>query len=698
MSDLIKRLFGNNPSEKPVRENSTNDLIVERELWSDKNSVSDGYFRTMEKMQEAISKRNYEKAGRLVRENLEYIPSFVKEACAEYGSFDISSIPVLQQGGTILALLNDNEGLVRMREIVASMPELSPWIENVERHRRDLDLFQAILDTVEKHPNCLQTEVKRLVGETDGHQVANLISYLDKAGKIVRVKTGRAYNLLPSDSPDVPTPPPKRVVGSHRKHQNPPRLIEIDISSLSYVPLPRAPMRWEAQAGRELKGVPAPEPQNYFEVHDADWSIMAIEKIPLEERPDTAFRQMHPTDSGLFIIDDLGNADGLGQIEAAALRYDRNGKLIAKKGFQHGVYHIGVHFLGHGLIAMSKDCVAHAYDDNLELVLETALAQAPEILPLIKRFEIQEDQLKNHIRCVALSRNATRYLFTAVDEAWCVDMEGKSLWGVKMPLQESWTRVAAPSDEFGTSDEVNHALSLMDLSLPVTPEDLKSRYHELAKQLHPDLNPEDPQAHDRMKELNSAAEVLTGIDAKALPQYTGATFVDEMENIEFEVDGETFTLGFAMSADEVYASDWIYAAGFAANSDAFYIASYSGRVVLVNERGEGVRVYDIGSVPHRIVDTGDYLYLLTGTRLYVLRDDALHALVDTFDGGDLIVAQTGFGLLEKKRLRWFHEDGSYLGSVISKDPIRRVYSKDNGIVVETRQRRAFVQGVSAWWE
>ena len=696
MSDLIKRLFGNNPSEKPVREKSTDDLIVEQELWSDKNSVSDVYFRTMEKMQEAISRRNYEKAGRLVRENLEYVPSFVKESRAEYGSFDVSSIPVLQQGGTILALLNDNEGLVRMREIVASTPELLPWVENVERHQYDLHLFQAILKAVKKHPNCLQTEVKRLLGETDGRRVANLISYLDKAGKIVRVKTGRAYNLLPSDSPDVPTPPPKRVVGPHRTHQNPPRLNEIDISSLSYVPLPRAPMRWEAQSGREQEEIP--EPQNYFEVHDADWSIMAIEKIRLEERPDTAFRQMHPTDSGLFIIDDLGNADGLGQIEAAALRYDRNGKLVAKKRLQHGVYRIGVHSLGHGLIAMSKDCVVHAYDDNLELVLETALTQTPEILPLIKRFEIQEDQLKNHIRCVALSQNATRYLFTAVDEAWCVDMEGKGLWGVKMPLQEGWTRVATPSDEFGTSDEVSQALSLMGLSLPLMPEDLKSRYHELAKQLHPDLNPEDPQAHDRMKALNAAAEMLTGVDARSLPEYTGATFVTEMESMEFEVDSETFTLSFGMSADEASASDWIYAAGFAANSDASYIASYSGRVVLINEKGEGVRVYDIGSVPHRIVDTGDYLYLLTGTRLYVLRDDALHALVDAFDGGDLIVAQTGFGLLEKKRLRWFHEDGKYLGSIISKDPIRRVYSKGDGIVVETRQRRAFVQGVSAWWE
>lgn len=81
----------------------------------------------------------------------------------------------------------------------------------------------------------------------------------------------------------------------------------------------------------------------------------------------------------------------------------------------------------------------------------------------------------------------------------------------------------------------------------------------------------------------------------------------------------------------------------------------------------------------------------------MLHNDALHALVDTFDGGDLVIAQTAFGLLEKKRLRWFHEDGQYMGSVVSKDPIRRVYSTAEGMAVETRRQRAIVQGVPTWW-
>ena len=245
---------------------------------------------------------------------------------------------------------------------------------------------------------------------------------------------------------------------------------------------------------------------------------------------------------------------------------------------------------------------------------------------------------------------------------------------------------------------MDRALVLMGLSLPLTPENLKRRYRELAKEWHPDLNPGDSQAGEKMKALTAAAEVMTGVDASALPRYAGATFVREVNRTEVEIGGIRLTTSIGMQVGERHASDWIYAAGFAAQSDAVYLAGYSGRVVLVDEEGAGTRVYDVGSVPRRIVDTGDYLYLLTDTRLYVLREDALHALVDTSDGGDLIVAQTAFGLLEKKRLRWFREDGRHLGTVLTKDPIRRVYATDEGMAVETRQRRALVEGVPAWWE
>jgi len=72
--------------------------------------------------------------------------------------------------------------------------------------------------------------------------------------------------------------------------------------------------------------------------------------------------------------------------------------------------------------------------------------------------------------------------------------------------------------------------------------------------------------------------------------------------------------------------------------------------------------------------------------------------VDVFGGGDLIIAQTGFGLLEEKRFRWFSEDGTFVGQVLSRSPIRRVYYSESGMVVETREHKAVIGGVSNWWE
>ncbi len=696
MLRFIKRLLENRPVAADKRQAGETELSDACPYRFGDYQVADRYFDTMSRMQAAISDRNYARAAELVHENMQHIPDWVVERRRDHEEFDIRSIPALEQGGTVLALVGDHEGLARMHEIVISVPELDPWTDGVKRHQYDLQLFEAIQDVIATHPKCLQTEIKRLIHEEDGRRVARLLSYLDKAGKIVRVKVDGTYRLLPPGSRDIPTPPRKRMPDSHRTGHKPP-LREIDVASLRYVPLPRAPQQWE-EAQSRLEQAAVPEMGEYFDVLDADWQIATIDKIPYSKRPDTAFRQTYPTDSGVLVIDDLGKADGLGQIEAAALRYDRTGALAAKKALLHDVYRVGVHPLGCGLIAMSRHCVIHAYNDRLESILETPLVESPEIRAMRKRIEIPDDQIRNHIRCVALSRDASRYLFTAVDEAWCVGMGGEGVWGVKLPIKEGWRRVSIPSSEFGTSAEVDSALALMGLSLPIAPETLKQRYRELAKQWHPDLNPRDYEASEKMKALTAAAEILTGIETNALPHYTGATFVQEIEHTEVEVGGIRFTVSVGMQAGETDVSDWIYAAGFASGSDAVYLAGYSGRIVQVDDKGNGVRVYDIGSVPRRIVDTGDYLYLLTDTRLYVLRGDALHALVDTFEGGDLVVAQTAFGLLEKKRLRWFNKDGQYLGSIISKEPIRRVYATDEGMIIETRQRRAVILGVTNWWE
>lgn len=649
-------------------------------------------------MQEAVSRCDYERAARLARENLRQVLTFVRSTKRSYGSFDISSVPALEVGGTLLALVGDDEGLAEMRRIVTSNRALESWVDTIEQHEEDSRLFTVILEAVRQNPGCRQTDMKSLVNIEDGRRVATLIGWLEKAGKITREKQGKTYAIWPAGAVQAPAFPLKRNVHSHRMDRNLPRMREIDVARISYVPLPRSPLRWEEVQVRG-EAAEVPEPADHFEVRDANgWGVETIEKIPPVEKPDTAFRQLHPLHSGLLMVDDLGKAEGLGRIPAAVLHYGRSGELLAKKPLLHDIYRIEVNPMGRGLIAMSKDCVVHIYDDALECILETTLADAPEIRAVRKRFDIPDDQLKNHIRCVALSRDGSRYIFTVVDEAWCVGTDGRGLWGVKLPIKDGWTRIAEPGETFGTSGEIKQALSLMGMSYPFTPEDMKKRYRQLAKEWHPDLNPGDPTATERMKALTAAMQLLTGIRENALPAYTEVQYARDMTRSEIDAGGMKFTMTASYAVGEIHAADWIYAASFAGRSGAVFLAGYSGRVVVVTESGEPIRAYDIGSVPRRIVDTGDYLYILTDTRLYLLRDETLHTIIDTFDSGDLIVAQTGFGLLEKKRFRWFREDGTYFGSIVTKDPIRRVYAAPGGIMVETRTRRAFVRGAPEWWE
>lgn len=692
MLRFIRRLLSGDPSGLADPDTDRSSPNTHRSNDWEEQEATDAYFDSLNLMQEAISSRDYERAGRLVRENMRHIPGWVREWRRDYDSFDIPSIPALQQGGVVLALLGDEEGLNIMRELVGSVPELEQRIEDVDLRQQDRHLFESILRLVADKPNCLQTEVKSLIGEEDGRRVANLIAYLEKAGKIRRIRTGRTHRLVLPGSADEPPLPPRRIVQSHRVDHTPPRLHEIDLESLSYVPLPRAPQPKDAPVSCEPE---APNEGRQFEIRDTDWQIAAVEEIPLAQRPDPAFRQVHATSSGFVLIDDLGNSEGLGHLESAAIRYDRVGNLTEHERFTHDVYRVGVHPLGSGLIALSRNCIAHAYDDHLTPIFETALADAPEIPALKNRFNIRDDQLKNHIRCVALSRDAGRYLYTCADEAWCVDSTGQGLWGARMPIEEGWTRIHTTTSRFGTSEDVARALDRMGLALPLTPEKLRRRYLDLAKQWHPDINPADPQAGTRMQALNAAAEVLGGIEEGELPRYFRE---GERQEYKVKMGGVEVTVDLRMEVTERAVADWIYAAGFAGHSDAVYLASYSGRVVHVDEQGTATRAFDIGSVPRRIVDTGDYLYLLTDARLYVLRDDALHAIVDTSDGGGLVVATSAFGLLEKKRFRWFREDGRHMGTILSKDPIRRVYATDKGMAVETRRRRAYVESDHTWWE
>lgn len=64
---------------------------------------------------------------------------------------------------------------------------------------------------------------------------------------------------------------------------------------------------------------------------------------------------------------------------------------------------------------------------------------------------------------------------------------------------------------------------ILGVSRQATPDEIKSAYRKLARQYHPDVNPGNPEAEEKFKELSQAYSVLSDPDRKARFDRTGST-------------------------------------------------------------------------------------------------------------------------------------------------------------------------------
>ena len=67
---------------------------------------------------------------------------------------------------------------------------------------------------------------------------------------------------------------------------------------------------------------------------------------------------------------------------------------------------------------------------------------------------------------------------------------------------------------------------VLEIDKSASDEDIKKAYRRLAKKYHPDLNPGDKTAEEKMKEVNGAYEILSDKDKKAKYDQFGHAGVD----------------------------------------------------------------------------------------------------------------------------------------------------------------------------
>ncbi|WP_417277345.1 J domain-containing protein [Castellaniella sp.] len=507
------------------------------------------------------------------------------------------------------------------------------------------------------------------IGEVIAKAYSKLIVQRMKSGQLgaAAKQCVEMFELVPDHVKDVDRRRFNRILGlmdkAGKKHDHKP----VEVSNLSSIPL-------------------------FTVSDDAPWALMGERKLQSNEQPDSTFEIAAMDANGIWLIDRAASSEDRPEVKGVLRRIDRHGLFVGEKALLHDVYRTGAAAVGSSIAIMDSSGVLHIYDAELNVIAESNLREDPRVVDHFQTINTNYwGEFKSQVRAVDSAPEGDRYLFTLADEAWCCTTVGVAVWGVVMPLKEGWKRVVGRSERVGAGQDVEDALRLFGLSLPVDPADIKRKYRKLAQVHHPDRNPSDPAATEKMKSLNRAFEILTGVDPTTLGFEESDVTYFARTAPEHVVELEGFRLEITITGGTP--QDWVYAASFAADGGA-YLATYSGKVILVSQKGQPEVVYDIGTCPSEIIDVGRYTYFLTPTRLYVVENKTkLVALLDVFRQGRLLVSHTGFGLLSGKRLQWFTEAGVKVGELTARDPIRAIHAAEGRAVVQTRRHRIEVQGL-----
>ena len=550
-----------------------------------------------------------------------------------------------------------------------------------EFHREDNDptigpVFQAGFN--DQHSKVIRLATRLSLAQRQG-RVGDLIAKSYRKLIIQRMKAGQfasaakrcleMFEMVPQDVQDVDRRRFNRILKQMDKLGKKHGYTREDVKSTSSYPL------------FELLGCEG-------------WTLVGERKLNVAERPNPKFRIVAINNFGIWMLDHSGSSLGKPDVKSVLRRLDRADQSVVEKPLNHDVYRISIGSRGASTAIMDSSGILHIYDAALNPIMERNLQQDPRVVDHFCNVDTNYwGDFRTQVRAVDVDPEGDRFLFTLADEAWCCTISGRTIWGAVMPLNEGWKRMVGRTESFGVGHEIEQALRLFDLTLPVNPIDIRRKFRVLAMANHPDRNAGNPEAAEKMKALNRAFQVLTGVDPNTLRTEesdvtyfarTGPDHVMELEGFRIEM---TMTGGIPQ--------DWVYAASFASADGGTYVATYSGKVILLSEEGHPLLVFDIGTCPTQIVEVGRYTYFLTPTRLYVVEDRAkLAAFLDVFMQGQLLVSVMGFGLLTSKKLQWFNASGMKVGEFLTRDPIRTIYPTEGGVVVQTRQHQVEVLGLA----
>ena len=422
----------------------------------------------------------------------------------------------------------------------------------------------------------------------------------------------------------------------------------------------------------------------------------------------------------------------IGSDEASALHYDHDGRITARRTLPHGIFRAYCPPFGSAVIGISQDGILHAFDEDLRTIFETPLAETPEVAAWKETLPEERQGSGGFTDRIAISADADRYLFAATGLVHCVDRNGDALWSRGFP-DARWFHAV---EYYGIGRE-QPDLGPPPRSEAEPPDASRTIWRTDARRTicgwhPPDDWPADGDPDDLAeKRARWLLAQQFGIPEAVADEY--ATFLAALpvdlaagEPGSSPPSEDTWRPRFILERSrrkeaspygiceirEIEATDspsitYIHEVAFSSSGGTAFVATSEGAVWALDEDGHAVRAYIgiggplgppciTGRRTRRIVHIDDYLYLMTEAQLFVLAGDELRVVLDVLPREEMFNAPNGFGLLSERRLRWYGRDGTYLGTILAKHPIRRLYRAGTDTVIETRTERAVFSDVPVW--
>lgn len=160
------------------------------------SKLTELYYSLMTKIQEEKKNRDFKKMSMYSQMSLGLIEPLILQNKIAYGSFDLGSIPALEEPLPYYAINGHGGQIQNIEDIVSFFPELSAWKELVTSSKETANLSSRLIKAITENPGTLQKDIKKLIGVEDGKKVANVLYYMELYGKIRKEKSGNSNQLF----------------------------------------------------------------------------------------------------------------------------------------------------------------------------------------------------------------------------------------------------------------------------------------------------------------------------------------------------------------------------------------------------------------------------------------------------------------------------------------------------------------------